>query len=105
MATRKAAKAPSNETTSPAPSAAQDNIDVLEEVPLTASIELGRTRITLDQALEIGEQSLIELDKQVGEPVDILINGRLFARGEVVTVGENFGVRLIEIVEEGRDTG
>ena len=46
----------------------------------------------------MGEQSLVELDKQVGDPVDILVNGKLFARGEVVTVSENFGVRITEIM-------
>ena len=56
--------------------------------------------MTLDAALDIGEQSLIELDKQVGDAVDIMINGQLFARGEVVTVDENFGVRITEIVQE-----
>jgi flagellar motor switch protein FliN/FliY len=48
--------------------------------------------------LQLGEQSLVELDKQVGEPVDILVNGKIFARGEVVTVSENFGVRITELL-------
>jgi flagellar motor switch protein FliN/FliY len=60
---------------------------------------LGRTGQTLDELLSLGEQSLIELDKQVGDPIDILLNGRLIARGEVVTVGENFGVRVIELID------
>ena len=66
------------------------------------SVELGRSTITLDQALEMGEQSLMELNRHVGEPVDVRLNGKLFARGEVVTVSENFGVRLTEIIgQEG----
>ena len=80
--------------------AQQDHIDRLDTVNLTAAVELGRSRITLDEALDIGEQSLIELDKQLGDAVDIMINGQLFARGEVVTVDENFGVRITEIVQE-----
>ena len=77
-----------------------DHIDRLDTVNLTAAVELGRSQMTLDAALDIGEQSLIELDKQVGDAVDIMINGQLFARGEVVTVDKNFGVRITEIVQE-----
>ena len=77
-----------------------DHIDRLDTVNLTAAVELGRSQMTLDAALDIGEQSLIELDKQVGDAVDIMINGQLFARGEVVTVDEHFGVRITEIVQE-----
>jgi flagellar motor switch protein FliN len=69
------------------------------DIPVTISMVLGRTGQTLDELLSLGEQSLIELDKQVGDPVDILLNGRLFARGEVVTVGENFGVRVTELID------
>lgn len=71
----------------------------LDETPLTLTAELGRSRMTLDRALQVSDQSLIELDKTVGDPVDIRINGRLYARGEVVTVSENFGVRITEIVD------
>ena len=77
-----------------------DNIDVLDAVQLRASVELGRTRLTLDEALNIGEQSLIELDKSVGDAVDVMLNGKLFARGEIVTVAENYGVRLTEVLGE-----
>ena len=76
----------------------QDNIDRLDDLPVMATIELGRTMQSLENATSLGEQSLIELDKQVGDPVDILLNNKLFARGEVVTVSENFGVRITEIV-------
>ena len=74
------------------------NVARLMDVNLMVSIELGRTRKTLEDVTDMGEQSLVELDKQVGDPVDILVNGRLFARGEVVTVSENFGVRVTELV-------
>jgi flagellar motor switch protein FliN/FliY len=65
--------------------------------------ELGRTRDTIGNIMEYGDQSLIELDKKVSEPVEILLNGELFARGEVITVGENFGVRVIEVVSKPGD--
>ena len=70
----------------------------LRDVDVTVTMRLGSTVCTLDEVTDMGEQSLIELDKQVGEPVDVLVNGKLFARGEVVTVSENFGVRLTEII-------
>lgn len=95
--------APATPELSPSAAApAVDNVDLLDDLPLTMSIELGRTRATVAQAVELGEQSLIELDKGVGAPVDLLLNGRLFARGEVITVGENFGVRITEIVGQAR---
>jgi flagellar motor switch protein FliN/FliY len=71
---------------------------VLDDIPLTMTIELGRTRQTIGGVQSLGEQSLVELDKTVGDPVDILLNGELWARGEVVTVNENFGVRVTEVV-------
>jgi flagellar motor switch protein FliN len=70
------------------------------DLPLVFSIELGRTQQPLERIAQIGEQSLIELDKTVGDPVDVLLNGRLYARGEVVTVSENFGVRITEIIDQ-----
>ena len=78
--------------------ASGDALSSLDEVEVEVSVELGRHTLTLDQALHLGEHSQIELDKMVGEPVEVKLNGRLFARGEVVTVNENFGVRLTEIL-------
>jgi len=82
-----------------APTAALSG-DHLDDTPMRLSVEVGQSSITLDEALQIGEQSLVELGKQVGDSVDVLLNGRLFARGEVVTVGTRFGVRITEIIEE-----
>ena len=82
----------------PAGGGISPSIARLMDVNLSVSIELGRTRHTLEYVLNLGEQSLVELDKQVGEPVDVLVNGKIFARGEVVTVSENFGVRITELV-------
>ena len=70
----------------------------LMDVPLLVTIELGRTRMILQEVMNLGEQSLVELQKGHGEPVDVLVNGKLFARGEVVTVQENFGVRITELL-------
>ena len=86
-------KAPAQGTAPP-----HDNVDLLDDLPVMATIELGRTVKTLADATSLGTQSLIELDKQVADPVDILLNGKLFARGEVVTINENFGVRIVEII-------
>ena len=91
---------PPPEKSSP-PALKEDNLEQLQDLDVEVSIELGRTRMTLDQALELGEQSLIELNKVVGEPVEIRLNNKLFARGEVVTVNEYFGVRLTEVVGQG----
>ncbi len=81
-------------------SSAPDKTPRLPDVAVTVSMELGRTIQTLNDVLSIGEQSLIELDKMVGDPIDIYLNGKLFARGEVVTVSENFGVRVTEILNQ-----
>lgn len=103
MAAKAEKKTPDPEPEAPVqdPAAESDNLEQLEDMDVEVSIELGRTRRTLDEVLQLGEQSLIELDKVVGEPAEIRINGKLFARGEVVTVAENFGVRVTEIIGQG----
>ncbi len=93
MADKKAEKSASGS----APEA-RGNLAQIQDVDVEVSVVLGRSKITLDNALELGEQSLLELNRHVGEPVDVRLNGKLFARGEVVTVAENFGVRLTEII-------
>ena len=74
-------------------------LNLLLDVELDVSIELGRTRREIREVLSLGACSVIELDRLAGEPVDVLVNGRLLARGEVVVVGENFGVRIVDIVQ------
>ena len=76
----------------------EDVLSSLDEVEVEVSVELGRHPLTLDQALRLGEYSQIELDKMVGEPVQVKLNGKLFGRGEVVTVNGNFAVRLTEVL-------
>ncbi|ONN26857.1 chemotaxis protein CheC [Thermosipho affectus] len=75
-----------------------DRIQALLDIPLNVVVELGKTKLTLKQVMELSVGSLIELDKLTGEPVDIIVNGKLIARGEVVVIDENFGVRITEIV-------
>lgn len=74
------------------------NIGLIMDVPLQVTVELGRTRKLIREILELGPGSVIELDKLAGEPVDILANGKLIAKGEVVVIDENFGVRITEII-------
>jgi len=73
-------------------------IDFLLDVPVTVTVELGRTSMVIRDALSLGGGSVIELNKLAGEPVDVLINNKLVARAEVVVVNENFGVKVIDIV-------
>ncbi len=74
------------------------NIQLLMDVPMHLTVELGRTRMLVKEILGLGEGSIIELDKLAGEPVDLLINNKLIAKGEVVVIDENFGVRVTDIV-------
>jgi flagellar motor switch protein FliN/FliY len=84
---------------SPAPTAQeQANIGLIMDVFMEMTVELGRTRKLIKEILSMGEGTIIELDKLAGEPVDILVNHKLIAKGEVVVIDENFGVRVTEIV-------
>ncbi len=74
------------------------NINLLLDVPMQLTVELGRTRMLIKDILGLGEGSIIELDKLAGEPVDILVNNKLIAKGEVVVIDENFGVRVTDII-------
>ncbi|MBE3582935.1 MAG: flagellar motor switch protein FliN [Limnochordaceae bacterium] len=78
-----------------------DNTQLLLDVPMNVTIELGHARLSMRDILSLGRGSTIELDRLVGEPVDVLVNGRLIAKGEVVLVDEAFGVRIIAIVPPG----
>jgi flagellar motor switch protein FliN/FliY len=73
-------------------------LDRLLDVPLHVDVELGRTRMTIQDLLALGPGSIIELDKVAGAPLDILVNDRLLARGEAVVVNDKFGIRITEIV-------
>ncbi len=74
------------------------NLDFVLDLPLEISVELGRAKMIISDLLQLGQGSVIELTKLAGEPLEILVNSKLIARGEVVVVNEKFGVRLTDIV-------
>jgi flagellar motor switch protein FliN/FliY len=74
------------------------NLDFIFDIPLEVSIELGRTKMLIRDLLQLGQGSVIELNKLAGEPIEILVNQKLVARGEVVVVNEKFGVRLTDVI-------
>ena len=76
----------------------QENISLIKDVPLEVTVELGRTSKAIQDILDFAPGTIIELDKIAGEPVDVLVNGKLVAKGEVVVIEENFGVRVTEII-------
>jgi len=75
-----------------------DGLSLLMDIPLEISVELGRVKMLVKDVVELGTGSIVEIDKAAGEPVDVMVNGRLVARGEVVVIEDNFGVRLTEIL-------
>lgn len=83
-----------------APQAHLNNLDMLMDIPLSITVELGRTKRSVKEILELSAGSIIELDKLAGEPVDILVNQRIVAKGEVVVIEENFGVRVTDILSQ-----
>jgi flagellar motor switch protein FliN/FliY len=74
------------------------DIDLILDIPVSLTVELGRTRIPIKHILQLAQGSVIELDALAGEPMDVLVNGCLIAQGEVVVVNEKFGIRLTDIV-------
>ena len=76
----------------------KSSLDLILDVELQLSVELGRTKMTVREILDLGPGSALELDKLAGEPVELMVNGKLIARGDVVVIDENFGVRVTEIV-------
>ena len=74
------------------------DLDFILDIPLEISVELGRTTMLVNDLLQLGQGSVVELTKLAGEPMEILVNGKLVARGEVVVVNEKFGVRLTDII-------
>jgi flagellar motor switch protein FliN/FliY len=73
-------------------------LEMLLDIPLEISVELGRLRMLIKDVVELGTGSIVEIDKAAGEPVDVMVNGRLVAKGEVVVIEDNFGVRITEIL-------
>ena len=74
------------------------NLEVVLDIPVNISMEIGRTKISIRNLLQLNQGSVVELDRLAGEPMDVLVNGTLIARGEVVVVNEKFGIRLTDII-------
>jgi flagellar motor switch protein FliN/FliY len=99
-----AASPPAPAVTPPPPNAAGGGPDfgLLHDVELEVTAELGRTRMSVRELLALAPGAVIELDRAAGGPVDLLVNDRVIARGEVVVIDESFGIRITEIVTRGR---
>lgn len=82
-----------------------NDLSLVLDVPVELAVEIGRTRMTIREALSIAPGSIIALDRMAGEPVDLLVNGRRVAKGEVVAIDEEFALRVTEIVTPERGTG
>ncbi|MFZ5843333.1 MAG: flagellar motor switch protein FliN [Pseudomonadota bacterium] len=78
--------------------ASNDKLDVILDIPVTLSMEVGRTQIPIRNLLQLNQGSVVELDRMAGEPLDVLVNGTLIAHGEVVVVNEKFGIRLTDVM-------
>lgn len=82
----------------PRPDGQRRELDFILDIPLDVSAELGRTRLLINELLQLGQGSVIELNKLAGEPLEVYVNGKLVARGEAVVINEKFGVRLTDII-------
>jgi flagellar motor switch protein FliN/FliY len=82
----------------PRPDGSKRDLDFILDIPLDVSAELGRTKLLINELLQLGQGSVIELNKLAGEPLEIYVNGKLVARGEAVVINEKFGVRLTDII-------
>ncbi|MEQ1637519.1 MAG: flagellar motor switch protein FliN [Methylococcales bacterium] len=80
------------------PTGDEIKMDVILDIPVTISMEIGRTEISIRNLLQLNQGSVVELDRFVGEPMDVLVNGTLIAHGEVVVVNDKFGIRLTDVI-------
>ena len=78
--------------------AASMNLDLILDIPVTVSVELGRVSLVINEILQIGQGSVLELEKLAGEPLEVMVQGRPIGKGEVVVVNEKFGIRLTDII-------
>jgi len=83
---------------SSASSSDEVNLDVILDVPVTISMEIGRTQINIRNLLQLNQGSVVELERFAGEPLDVLVNGTLIAHGEVVVINDKFGIRLTDVI-------
>jgi len=74
------------------------DLDIIMDVPVTLSLEVGRTKMSVGHLLRLTQGTVVELDRLAGEPLDVLVNGQLLARGEIVVINDKFGIRLIDVI-------
>jgi flagellar motor switch protein FliN/FliY len=79
-------------------SAIKPNLDVIMDVPVTLSLEVGRTEMSVGKLLRLTQGAVVELDRNAGEPLDVMVNGALVAHGEIVVINDKFGIRLVDVV-------
>ncbi len=87
-----------DELTEPSEDAEPVDLDMILDIPVTISMEIGRTKISIRNLLKLNQGSVVELDRLAGEPLDVRVNGTLVAHGEVVVVNEKFGIRLTDVI-------
>lgn len=90
-----------NESAGDTGSALEPNLDVIMDVPVTLSLEVGRTEMSVGQLLRLTQGAVVELDRSAGEPLDVMVNGALVAHGEIVVINDKFGIRLVDVVDRG----
>ena len=88
----------SDEAKAPRPDSGRRELDFILDIPLDVSAQLGRTRLLINELLQLGQGSVVELNKLAGEPLEVYVNGKLVARGEAVVINEKFGIRLTDII-------
>jgi flagellar motor switch protein FliN/FliY len=93
----KQVEAPSLKDSS-SPQSGDVKLDVILDIPVTIAMEIGRTKLSIRNLLQLNQGSVVELDRMAGEPMDVLVNGTLVAHGEVVVVNEKFGIRLTDVI-------
>lgn len=98
MAEQQAAAGAFQPLTGAAVAPARNDIDMILDIPVQLTVELGRTKIAIKNLLQLAQGSVVELDGLAGEPMDVLVNGCLIAQGEVVVVNDKFGIRLTDII-------
>jgi flagellar motor switch protein FliN/FliY len=87
-------------TEEPAGNGADTKLDTILDIPVTISMEVGRTNISIRSLLQLNQGSVVELDRVAGEPLDVLVNGTLIAHGEVVVINDKFGIRLTDVISQ-----
>ena len=92
-------------TGNPAGAEVRANIEVILDVPVTLSLEVGRAQMSVGKLLRLTQGSVVELDRNAGEPLDVLVNGTLVAHGEIVIINDRFGIRLTDVVPPGKRVG